>query len=142
MSAGVSPHYRSRGGWVMTDAVTALAIVLILLSVLAVAISRQQRGSQRLADTRAAVRLAEDTITAMQHGATRPTPPEGTKVTVRPAATQPGMPAPNGCAWVDVEVTYATGRTTRLSGLVRRADAVATTAPVAAAPATTEGATR
>ena len=121
----------------MTDAVTALAIVLILLSVLAVAISRQQRGSQRLADTRAAVRLAEDTITAMQHGATRPTPPEGTKIIVRPGTAQPGILAPNGCTWVEVEVTYATGRTTRLSGLVRKRDAV-----TAAAPATTEGATR
>ena len=120
-----------RSGWVMTDAVMALAIVLILLSVLSVAVSRQHRGSQRLADSRAAIRLAEDTITAMQHGTPPPATPDEMKVSVRATATQPGVVVPKGCAWVDVEVTYGIGRTTRLSGLVR-GDAAAATGKEAA----------
>ena len=52
----------------------ALAIVLILLTVLTVAVSRQRRGSERLADSRAAIRLAEETITALQTGAAAPAP--------------------------------------------------------------------
>jgi len=40
----------------MADAVMALAIVLVLLGVLSVAVARQRRGSEHLADSRAALR--------------------------------------------------------------------------------------
>jgi type II secretory pathway pseudopilin PulG len=103
----------------MTDAVMALAIVLILLIVLTVSVSRQRRGSERLADSRAAIRLAEATITALQTGATPPPAPEGMVVTVRPAPTQPETNVPDGTVWVDVNVTYGNARSSSLSGLVR-----------------------
>ncbi len=102
----------------MADAVMALAIVLILLTVLTVAVSRQRRGSERLADSRAAIRLAEDAITAMQTGAPLPAAPEGMTLHVRPTTAQHGMEVPSGCAWVDVQVTY-NGRSSSLSSLVR-----------------------
>jgi type II secretory pathway pseudopilin PulG len=103
----------------MTDAVMALAIVLILLMVLTVSVSRQRRGSERLADSRAAIRLAEATITALQTGAAPPPAPEGMTLTVRPASTQPGVKVPEGTVWVDVNVMYGNARASSLSGLVR-----------------------
>jgi type II secretory pathway pseudopilin PulG len=97
----------------------ALAIVLILLMVLTVAVSRQRRGSERLADSRAAIRLAEETITAMQTGAAMPAAPEGMSVQIRPTAAKHDMQLPGGATWVDVQVTYGNGRSSSLSGLVR-----------------------
>jgi type II secretory pathway pseudopilin PulG len=106
------------GGYIATDAIMALAIVLIMLSVLTTAVSRQRRGADRLAETRAAVRLAEDTLTAMQTGAARPDVPEETTVSVKPTDVQPALAAPAGNAWVDVIVSHK-GRSTTLSGIVR-----------------------
>jgi len=111
-----------RNGYIATDAIIALAIVLMLLAVLSVAASRQRRGSERLADSRAAIRVAEETITALQTGATPPAAPQGMTVQVR--ATPPAQPAqlaleaPSGSKWVDVLVSY-NGRSSTLSGLVR-----------------------
>ena len=110
---------RSGGGYVLIDAIMALAIVLILLGVLTVAVARQRRGSERLADSRAAIRLAEETITALQTGAAAPTPPEGIKVQVRATPAPDKLEAPSGSTWVDVEVMYQNGRSSSLSGLVR-----------------------
>lgn len=107
-----------RTGYIAADAITALVIVGILLTVLTVAVSRQRRGSERLADFRAAVRLAEETITALQTGAARPQPPQGVTVQVRPLATPPALQAPAGSTWVDVNVTF-NGRSSSLAGLVR-----------------------
>jgi type II secretory pathway pseudopilin PulG len=111
-----------RRGWVAADAITALAIVLILLGVLTTAVTRQQRGANRLAETRAAVRLAEDTLTAMQSGAKPPATPDGMKVTVRPAEAKSELAAPPAFVWVDITITHR-GRDTTLSGLAR-ADAI------------------
>ena len=96
----------------------ALAIVLILLGVLTAAMTRQHRGADRLAQSRAAVRLAEDTLTAMQSGTERPAAPDGMTITVRPTEVQPALAAPAGNAWIDVTVSY-NGRSTALSGIVR-----------------------
>ena len=103
----------------MADAVMALAIVLVLLGVLSVAVARQRRGSEHLADSRAALRLAEETITAMQTGAAIPATPEGMKVAVHTTPTPPGLEIPSGSTWVDVQVAYGNGRLSSLSGLVR-----------------------
>jgi type II secretory pathway pseudopilin PulG len=108
-----------RKGYIATDAIIALAIVLMLLAVLSVSASRQRRGSERLADSRAAIRLAEETITALQTGATPPRAPQGMTVQVRATpAQQPPLETPNGSTWVDVLVSY-NGRSSSLSGLVR-----------------------
>jgi type II secretory pathway pseudopilin PulG len=110
---------QDRYGYIATDAIIALAIVLMLLAVLTIAASRQRRGSDRLADSRAAIRLAEETITALQTGATPPTAPGGMTVQIRATPpAQPALEAPSGSTWVDVLVSY-NGRSSTLSGLVR-----------------------
>ena len=103
----------------MIDAIMALAVVLMLATMFSVAVSRQRRGSERLADSRAAIRLAEETLTAMQTGATLPAAPDGTKVQVRAATAPAGLNVPSGATWVDVIVTYGNGRSSSLAGLVR-----------------------
>ena len=108
----------------------ALAIVLIMLGVLTTAVARQRRGADRLAETRAAVRLAEDTLTAMQTGTARPNALEGTTISVKPTEVQPALAAPAGNMWVDVTVSR-NGRSTTLSGVVR-ADAASDAAKEAA----------
>ena len=107
-----------RRGYIATDAIMAVAIVVILSTVLAVAVSRQRRGSERLADSREAIRLAEATLTAMQSGAPVPAAPAGMTVQVRPVDAQPELAAPSGSAWVEVVVTHD-GRSRGLTGIVR-----------------------
>jgi type II secretory pathway pseudopilin PulG len=111
-----------RNGYIATDAIIALAIVLMLLAVLSIAASRQRRGSERLADSRAAIRVAEETISALQTGATPPAAPKGMTVQVRATSpaqpAQPALEAPSGSTWVEVLVSY-NGRSSTLSGLVR-----------------------
>ena len=109
--------------YIAADAVMAVAIVGILLTVLTVAVSRQRRGSERLADSRAAIRLAEETITALQTGAAPPAAPPGMTVQIRPiqppaATTRPALQPPAGAIWADVEVTF-NGRSATLAGVVR-----------------------
>ena len=108
-----------RSAYIAADAIVALGIVLMLLAMLSVAVSRQRRGGERLADSRAAVRLAEETLTALQTGATPPAAPQGMAIQVRatPAQTPP-LEAPSGATWVDVLVSY-NGRSSTLSGIVR-----------------------
>ena len=109
---------KPRTGYMAADAIMALAIAAILLTVLTVAVARQRRGSERLADSRAAVRLAEETITALQAGAAPPAAPPGTTVQVRPLTTPHELNPPPGSTWVEVTVTF-NGRTSHLAGLVR-----------------------
>ena len=59
-----------RAGWIMLDMITGLIILLVLIATFSAALLRQQRGQQKLADTRAAVRVAEQTATALQLGLT------------------------------------------------------------------------
>lgn len=112
-----NPHRNA--GYIAADAIIALAIVLLLLSLLSVSVARQRRGSERLADSRAAIRLAEETVTALQTGATPPPPPQGITVQVKPTEAKPQLEAPAGSTWVEVVVSYGTGRSSSLCGIVR-----------------------
>ena len=110
MNCGVLRHGRRRrsSGWILLDLITGLIILLVLLTTLTAALSRHHRGEQQLADTRAAVRLAEQTATALQMGYTPPTPPEGESIEIVPLP--PSSPAnepksPVGHAWVRIRVT-------------------------------------
>lgn len=105
-------------GYIATDAIMALAIVAILLTLLTVAVSRQRRGSDRLADSRAAVRLAEATLLAMQTDAALPATPHGFAVTVRQLTAQHELQLSSGCTWVEVVVTFD-GRSSSLVGIAR-----------------------
>jgi hypothetical protein len=98
----------------------ALAIVLILLGVLTVAVSRQRRGSERLADSRAAIRLAEenDHRDANRRHARRPRRKEQKSKFARRRRRR-GSKCRVARLGFDVHVTYGNGRSSSLSGLVR-----------------------
>ena len=120
LSRPSTAHRRLRA-FFLIDALVAMAIILLLTLVLTVAVTRQQRTTAKLADTRDAVRLAEETLTALQAGDPAPAPPEGSVVEIRPVGA---VKDAAGLAWVSVHVTHR-GRSTTLVGA----------APAAAAPA-------
>ena len=64
--------------------IVGLAILGLLAAVLTSAIVRQNRGKQRLAESRDATRLAEHTLTALQAGQPPPAPPEGAVINISP----------------------------------------------------------
>ena len=111
-------------GFMGADVLIGLAVVITLMATLAVAVTRQTRAAKQLAESRAAVRLAEATITALQSGQPAPTVPVGAKLTVRRVED---VEAPPGAAWANVSVTFS-GRTRELTGLVR-ADALKEATP-------------
>jgi type II secretory pathway pseudopilin PulG len=96
----------------MLDALIGLMIVGTLGLILATAVGTQYRAQQKLADLRAANRLAERVLLNLQHGQTPPTLPN-TVVKIRPIKGD----APKGYAWTAVEVTVR-GRHAILYGIV------------------------
>jgi type II secretory pathway pseudopilin PulG len=102
-------------GWMIADVLIAMAIIVILATVLATAVTRQQRASNHLADSRAAARLAEQTLTALQRGDAAPPAPEAAKIEVRAV----DAPAPSTTSrWVQVRATLR-GRSSDVIGIVR-----------------------
>ena len=97
------------------DATAALVIVGALALSMAVALGRHHRAAQKLADTRAALQVAEAVLTDLQAGKESPqrafeADPE-VKVELRPAAD--GARAPDGAAdarWTEVVVTVRAAR--------------------------------
>jgi hypothetical protein len=136
---------KSRGGWILLDLITALIILLAVMATLTAALARQQRNERKLADTRAAMRLAEETATALQWGQVPPAPPEGESVEIVPLQPQsqpasqptpatPEKPAtsattPAGHTWVNIRVTH----NGRAATLVALTPAKATTRPTGGA---------
>ena len=110
----------SSRGFMAADAIIALGVVTILATAMVVAVGRHSRASQRLAEQRASIRLAEQTIIALQTGQTPPAPPADMKVSVRKLEAKSDAPAQ--LAWANVTVTRGS-HVTDLTGLVR-ADAV------------------
>ena len=97
-----------------------LAVVVVLTAALAISVTRSQHAAQRLADARAAARLAEATITALQTGGSPPAAPNGATVKVRRLDASTDLPP--GSAWANVTVNF-NGRIAELTGPVR-ADAL------------------
>jgi type II secretory pathway pseudopilin PulG len=105
-----------RRGYMLLDAVMGLAMVGILTTALVVAINRQHRAEQKLADSRAAVRLAERALAEMQASGKAPARDERTRIEVR--LVDGGV---DGRDQVWVEVIAASGDSTAtLLGLVPR----------------------
>lgn len=107
---------RCRRGWFATETLVGLAIVLLLIVVLANAVQRQQRASDRLSDSREMMRLAEQTITALQTSHPPPAASAGTNVAVTP------LDEPSGAEklrWVRVTVSRG-GRSVTLVGMARK----------------------
>jgi len=116
------PRPVRRRGFFLIDAIVAMGIILLLTLVLTVAVTRQQRTTAKLADTRDAVRLAEQTLTAIQAGEPAPAPPEGSVIDILPAGP---VKEAAGLAWVSVHVTHR-GRSATLVGVARAAAAPST----------------
>src|SRR5689334_9555128 len=87
-------------GFMAADCIIALAVVAILASALAVAVSRENLAEKRLAEQRACTRLAEQTILALQTGQTSPAAPDGVKVSVKKIEAQGELPT--GMTWVTI----------------------------------------
>ena len=104
---------RVRRAFFAADTIIGIGVVAVLLATLSAAMLRQQRASDRLAESRQAVRLAEQTLTALQTSQPRPAPPANVTVTVTPLDAPTAAP---GCIWV--RVTVARGaRTQTLAGM-------------------------
>ena len=104
---------KTRRGFFSIEVIGAMGLVVTLALILAVAVGRQRKGSDRLAESRAAVNLAERSLTALQTGEDLPQQ-EGASVKVEPIAT----PAPKGLAWASVTASI-NGRSASLTGLVK-----------------------
>jgi hypothetical protein len=101
------------------DLIIALGLTITVGTLLVVAANRQNRGSDRLAETRAAVSLAEQTITALQTGEPIPHAGEGQKIQVQKLDTASGV---KGMVWATV-TTQVNGRSASLTAMVREAAA-------------------
>ena len=120
-------------GWIFMDVLTAMMIVAILAGLLGAAVAAQDRALHHLADSRAAMRLAESTLISLQAGDTvAPAPgngnpgesrgggfangPSAGNVTIRQLSTDSSAA---GMVWVQVQATV-NGRHAALVGLVPR----------------------
>lgn len=104
---------RSSGGFVLTDAMLALWILVVLLSLLAVGLAGHARAARRLADQRAAVRLAEHVLVQLQSGGAAPTPQADEQIQITPIKDKPA----SGHPWVQVRAVVR-GSEAILAGVV------------------------
>jgi len=106
----------SRRGFMVMDVVGGLILVSILAGVLAVAMNQQNRAEQKLADSRAAVRIAERTLAELHLSANTPNADDETRIAVRPVQEAKGI---GDLVWVEVQVAYR-GEHAELVGLIPR----------------------
>jgi hypothetical protein len=102
-----SPQHR---GFFTAEAIIGLALLAMIMILLAVALGREQKVMNRLADSRAALRLAEETLTALQSKTAAP------QAGVRVMKLDAPCDAP-GCSWAKVQATV-NGRSATLIGVV------------------------
>ena len=108
---------RPQRGFMLVETIGGLIIIIALTATLATALIRQHNAARKLSDTRAAMRLAEETMTALQLGQPPPTQEEGVVIEIAPLGAAEGSP---NHAWARVHVTMRNGRGASLIGLVRR----------------------
>jgi hypothetical protein len=115
---------RPRRGIFVPEMLLGLFLIIAVATVTAVMLVRQQRVSQRLAETRAAQRVAESVLLDLQAGRPAQLPPE---MTASQLDVQPVKDAAlvGSSQWVRVEITHD-GHRASLMGLV---PAGATTQP-------------
>jgi len=104
-----------RRGFMIFDALLALGICGVMLTVIAAGVNSQQKASRRLADYRAATRLAEQTLARIQQGfAPAAITPED-QLTVENVNQ---TPSPDHFKWVRVTASH-NGCSIQLLGLAR-----------------------
>ncbi len=93
-----------RRGFMLMDALGGIILVASLATILAVAINRQSRAEQKLADIRAAARMAEEVATDLQ---TQPAPAveKAARVDVSVTIHALDTAAISGHAWAEITVT-------------------------------------
>ncbi len=91
----------ARAGYVWIDAVVGLGIVSSLSIVLVTTVSRQHTAELRLADARAALHLAEQTLLNVQHGQPAPLLAPDSRLQLIPVTGD----TPKGYGWVRVSAT-------------------------------------
>jgi type II secretory pathway pseudopilin PulG len=109
-----------RNGWIMLEVISALCLISILAGMLAVTVQRQTFNLQDMANSRSAMRAAEDALTTLQSGGKLPTLASA-KLTVTQLAVTADSP---DRVWVEVHAEVS-GRSATLSGLIPRAATVA-----------------
>lgn len=112
---------RKRRGFFLEDAAVGLALVALLAGLLALALNRQNHAARKLADTRAALRLAEQTLLDLQTGQARPPDP---RVQIRPLEPPP-LP---GQTWVEV-AAESQGQRITLLGAIPQSSSIQKGAP-------------
>ena len=100
-----------RRGFILADIAIGLAVVGVVATVLASAVGRTHTADQRLAEDRAASRLAEHVLLDLQHHQPPPTAPAGASITVRRTTD------PAGGNWAAVDVDLH-GRRATLLGMM------------------------
>jgi hypothetical protein len=106
---------KSKRAFFTTDALVGLIVVAALASALAVTAGQQRRSITRLANSRAAIHLADRAMVSLQTSRTLPETSADEGIAVAPLPDD----APPGQQWVCVTATVR-GRSFELVGLVPR----------------------
>jgi hypothetical protein len=109
----------------VADVAAGFTILIVLGLAFSVALAGRDRASRKLANTRAAWRLAERAMVELQGSRPSPTPADGERVEVAPVD---GTPPATGKAWVQLRAVVQ-GQSASLYGAVPVASAHATTLP-------------
>jgi len=105
-----------RRGFMLMDVIGGLILVATLATVLAIAMNRQNRAQQKLADSRAAVRIAERVLADLQTSGKTAADDDDTRITIHRAE---GAADARGLAWAEVRVAFRDQQAS-LVGLVPR----------------------
>ena len=105
---------RRRRGIMLIDVVLGLALLATIGVLLSATAGRYGMATQRMSDSRAALRAAEHVLTNLQRGQA----PPASDTRIRWVVRRLESPAPGGHVWVEVHVVHRE-RSATLTGLVR-----------------------
>lgn len=106
-------HRASQRGFVLADVIGGIALLAAVASLLAVSVHRYHAASDRLADSRDAMRLAEDALARLQTN--QPPPADAAEQSVSVKSLDAA--APSNHRWVEVTAKVHR-RVATLTGLV------------------------
>ena len=92
---------RPRRGWILLEVIGSIFIITLLAGTLFLATRQDEKGLDRLSDSRAAARVAEGALTALQTGQSPAALDDGSHVSVRELSRPSDLPK---MKWVQVSV--------------------------------------